>query len=328
MLFGVELQCVKIWFVFHLGNVCEYMQLLLEIPYMGDDSVDLSGDVGAVGRILMHAPDEDLAEPALFIPGANGPNQPDSGPSKRAPDAAGPSENAVKASVDDKRLLPDSEAAKDLAGPSADADGSMHDGAGPSEAVATGGRDSNGGKPNGQLASGSRRGSKARRSCSGVDGESGKQKEASEKLLEDDDIEEVSEEYVKSEDESEGGSEGGPVGKKRKRKAAKRSGKDGSDGSLDEGTQEVKCGFVIDLKGVMFSANVVQMPCTALVVHVGDTQAKVLFSDLYLSLRTQNCHCIRCLFYWKSTASHRSQLWFTLCVPQLFVENGWQTTQR
>lgn len=52
------------------------MQLLVEVPFMGEDSVDLSGDVGAVGRILMHQPHSD--DPVSPVPPAGtGPGAPE-----------------------------------------------------------------------------------------------------------------------------------------------------------------------------------------------------------------------------------------------------------
>ena len=255
------------------AGVC--MQLLLEIPHMGQDSVDLSGDVGAVGRILMHSLDDVATEPQLII--SDTPKGDAADPAKRSGAADG-------ASLDDKRLQPDSQAATDLAGPSA---GNSADVCGVSDDpvavgdVATQDPGSNGKETNGQLASGSRRRGSAKRS-SGVVTDSAKDKSDED---EDDEDEEMSEGYVNSEEESEGGSDrdfDAPDGNKRKRKAVKGSGHPDAAAGRDETIQEGNNSFMIDLKGVMFSANVVQMPCTALVVHVGDTQAKVLSPSPFL----------------------------------------------
>lgn len=261
------------------------MQLLLEIPYMGDDSVDLSGDVGSVGRILMHAPDEAAAEPDLHIPGA--PCDPISDPAKRAGTTAG-------ATAGDTRVQTDCEAANDLADPSAWANGnadiSVHGGAKSPDPVPARDPDSTGeaagGKAKEQLASGSRRrGYGTAKRSSGVGGS------GNEDSLEDDDMDDASDEYVESEEESEGGSDEGfegPVGNKRKRRAGKVSAKlptASFDG--ERGDDEANHAFMIDLKGVIFSAHVVQMPCSALVVHVGETQAKVWSSSCLSTL----VHC-------------------------------------
>lgn len=252
------------------------MQLLLEIPHMGDDSVDLSGDVGAVGRILMHAPDEDAAEPALLLPdGEPCDDKPATNATKTAAgDDPGTSNGAAEAAADEKRLQPDSEAAHDLADAPDDANVQRKK---PRKADASERDDdeepgSNGeatkGTPGGELARGTRR----RASAAHANANTGTE------AMEDDEMEDASEGYVQSEEESEGGSDGdydAPAGAKQQKGAAK---KGSSANGADNNGQKDKVAnheFILDLKGVMFAANVVQMPCTALVMHVGDSQAKV-----------------------------------------------------
>jgi hypothetical protein len=246
---------------------------------MGDNSVDLSGDVGAVGRILLDAPDEDAAEPALLMTDPDASNNPDPIPShpKRGAEAPAPS---LHESADAQRLQPDNGAAKDLAGASSDLDHS-------SDASDCGAEDASD-RSKGEVGNGERGGrrsertSEPRKARAKAEDEGGVDHDP-QKVLEDDEMHEDSEEYVVSEHESDEGSDEdfkGPV-RKRKRMSVNETVKStgaadaARDGQEDEESQERRRDFIVDLKGVMFSAALQPMPCTALVVHVGENQAKV-----------------------------------------------------
>jgi hypothetical protein len=228
---------------------------------MGDDTVDLSGDVGAVGRILLHAPDDDVAEPAIPVPGRNASVNPATNGSKHDADTCGPDIHSTEPAIHKQRALPAQDEANDLAGDGSYPDANnATDGAAEASKVAKEVPNSNGADvqetSNGQGGSIGRRQRKVRKGGSTVDED------------------ETSEDYQESEGASEGGSDGDydNRGAKKRRRGPVEAGKTAKE---DNRAHELKHGFVIDLKGVMFSANVVQMPCTALVLHVGESQAKV-----------------------------------------------------
>jgi hypothetical protein len=57
---------------------------------------------------------------------------------------------------------------------------------------------------------------------------------------------------------------------------AEESSKEAGDvDETDNAEDHEQPGFLLDLKGVMFGAQLVEMPCTALVLQVGDSHAKV-----------------------------------------------------